>query len=72
MEVNDVFKMLKGKNLQSKILYPVRLSFRTEGEIEFLRQAKTKTEFINTKPNLASVKGSSLSEKEKDTTRNIK
>jgi len=49
--------MLKGKNLQSKILDPVRLSFRIEGEIEFLIQAKTKTEFINTKPNLQVLKG---------------
>ena len=29
---HDVFKVLKGKNLPPRILYPARLSFRIEGE----------------------------------------
>ena len=33
-ERQDIFKVLKGKNLQPRILYPARLSFRTEGEIK--------------------------------------
>jgi len=28
-----IFNMLNGKNMQPKILYPARLSFRIEGEI---------------------------------------
>ena len=40
-EWQDISKFLKGKNLQSRILYPVRLSVRIEKE-EFLSQAKTK------------------------------
>ena len=32
-EWHDIFKVLKGKNLQPRILYPARLSFRIEGEI---------------------------------------
>ena len=30
---HDMCKVMKGKNLQPKILYPTRLSFRFEGEI---------------------------------------
>ena len=42
-EWHDIFKVMTGKNLQSRILYPVRLSFRFDGEIKsFSRQAKVK------------------------------
>ena len=41
-ECHDIFKVLNGKSLQPKILYPGRISFRTEGEIKKLRQAQTK------------------------------
>ena len=42
-EWHDIFKALKGKNLQPKILYPARLSFRIEGEIkDFSDQQKLK------------------------------
>ena len=30
----DIFKAMKGKNLQPRILYPARLSFRFDEEIE--------------------------------------
>ena len=33
-EWQDIFKMLKGKNLQSRLLYLVRFSFKTDGEIK--------------------------------------
>ena len=36
-ECQDIFKVLKGKNLQPRILYPARLSFRFDGEIKFSR-----------------------------------
>ena len=32
-EWHDIFKVLKGKNLQPRVVYPVRLSFRIEGEV---------------------------------------
>ena len=32
-EWQDIFKVLKGKNLQPRILYPARLSFRKEEKI---------------------------------------
>ncbi|MBF9658110.1 RBD-like domain-containing protein, partial [Streptococcus pseudopneumoniae] len=33
-EWSDIFKTLKDKNLQPRILYPARISFRCEGEIK--------------------------------------
>ena len=36
-EWQDIFKVLKGKNLQPRILYSARLPFRIEGEEDFLK-----------------------------------
>ena len=33
-EWHDIFKVMKGKNLQPRLLYPARISFRFEGEIK--------------------------------------
>ena len=33
-EWQDIFKVLKGKNLQPRLLYPARISFRIDGEIQ--------------------------------------
>ena len=33
-EWHDIFKLMKGKNLQPRILYPASLSFRFDGEIK--------------------------------------
>ena len=30
----DIFKVMKGKNLQPRLLYPARFSFRFDGEIK--------------------------------------
>ena len=32
-EWQDTFKVMKGKNLQPRLLYPARISFRFDGEI---------------------------------------
>ena len=32
-EWQDIFKVLKGKNLQPRLLYPARISFKIDGEI---------------------------------------
>ena len=54
-EWQDIFKVLKVKNLQPRILYPARLSFRIEGEtINFSDKQKLK-ELINTKPMLKEI-----------------
>ena len=33
-EWSDIFKVIKGKNLQPRLLYPARISFRFNGEIK--------------------------------------
>ena len=33
-EWQDIFKALKGKNLQPRLLYPARISFKIDGEIK--------------------------------------
>ena len=33
-EWQDIFKVLKGKNLQPRLLYVARISFKTDGEIK--------------------------------------
>ena len=49
-EWQDIFKVLNGKNLQPRLLYPARISFKTDGEIKsFLDKQKLK-EFSTTKP----------------------
>ena len=32
-EWQDIFRVMKGKNLQPRLLYPARISFRFDGEI---------------------------------------
>ena len=33
-EWQDIFEVMKGKNLQPRLLYPARISFRFDGEIK--------------------------------------
>ena len=40
MEWQDIFKVLKGKNLQPRLLYPARISFKIDGEIKFSDKQK--------------------------------
>ena len=44
-----IFKVLKGKNLQPRLLYLARISFKIDGEIEALQTNKLR-EFSTTKP----------------------
>ena len=37
----DIFRVLNEKNMQPRILYPARLSFRIEGSKEFPRKTRT-------------------------------
>ena len=34
MEWQDIFKVMKGKNLDGRLLYPARISFKLEGKME--------------------------------------
>ena len=51
-EWQDIFKVLKGKNLQPRLLYPARISFKIEGEIKSFSDKQKLREFITTKPAL--------------------
>ena len=51
----DIFKVMKGKNLQPRLLYPARLSFRFEGEIKSFTDKQKLREFSNTKPTLQQI-----------------
>ena len=51
-EWQDIFKVLKGKNLQPRLLYPSRISFITDGEIKSFSDKQKLREFSTTKPAL--------------------
>ena len=34
MKWSNIFQVLKGKNCQPRLLYPVKITFRNEGEIK--------------------------------------
>ena len=54
-EWQDIFKVLKGKNLQPITLYPTRISFKTEGEIKNFSNKQKLKEYSNTKPILKEI-----------------
>ena len=51
-EWQDIFKVLKGKNLQPRILYLARISFKIDGEIKSFSDQQKLREFSTTKPAL--------------------
>ena len=51
-EWQDIFKVMKGKNLQRRLLYPVRISLRFDREIKTLTEKQNLREFSTTKPAL--------------------
>ena len=51
-EWQDIFKELKRKNLQLRLLYPARISFKTDGEIKSFSDKQKLREFSTTKPAL--------------------
>ena len=48
-EGQDILKVMKEKNLQSRLLYPARISFIHEGEIKRLTDKQKLREFSITK-----------------------
>ena len=46
----EVFKVMKGKDLHPRLLYPGKLSFRMEGQIKCFPDKVKLKEFIVTKP----------------------
>ena len=54
-EWQDIFKVLKGKNVQPRILYPVGLLFKIKGEINNFSDKQKLKEYSNTKPMLKEI-----------------
>ena len=54
-EWQEIFKVLKGKNMQPRILYPARISFKIEGEIKIFPNKRKLKEYSNTKPRLKEI-----------------
>ena len=51
-EWQDIFKVLKGKNIQPRLLYPARISFKIDGEIKSFSDKQKLREFNTTEPPL--------------------
>ena len=51
-EWQDIFKVLKGKNIQPRLLYPARISFKIDGEIKSISDKQKLREFSTSKPAL--------------------
>ena len=51
-EWQDILKVMKEKNLQSRLLYPARISFKYEGEIKSFTDKQKLREVSTTKPAL--------------------
>ena len=54
-EWQEIFKVLKGKTMQPRILYPARISFKIEGEIKNFSNKQKLKEYSNTKPTLEEI-----------------
>ena len=51
-EWQDILKVMKENNLQPRLLYPARISFKYEGEIKSFTDKQKLTEFSTNKPAL--------------------
>ena len=51
-ECQDIFKVMKGKKLQPRLLYAARISFRLNREIKTFTDKQKLREFSTTKPAL--------------------
>jgi len=50
-----IFKVMKGRNLQPRLLYPVRILFKIDGEIKSFSDKQNLSEFSTTKPDLQQI-----------------
>ena len=46
----EIFKVMKSRDLESRLLYPAKILFRTKGQIKTFPDKKQLKEFIITKP----------------------
>ena len=56
----DIFRVLNEKNMQPRIFYPARLSFRLEGEIQSSQGRQKLKEYVTTKPALQDILSGTL------------
>ena len=54
-EWHNIFKVMKGKNLQPRLLYLASVSFRFDGEMKSFTDKQKLREFSTTKPALQQV-----------------
>ena len=54
-EWQDIFKVLKGKHLQPRLLCPTRISFKIEGKIKNFSNKQKLKEYSNTNPILKEI-----------------
>ena len=54
-EWQDILKVMKEKNLQPRLLYSARISFRYEGKIKIFTDKQKLREFSTTKPALQQI-----------------
>ena len=60
----DILRVLNEKNMQSRILYPARLSFRMEGEIKSFQDRQKMKEYVDHQTSSArNIKGDSIKER---------
>ena len=59
-EWQDIFKVMKGKSLQPRLLYPARISFRFDREIKTFTDKQKLREFNTTKPALQQMQKETL------------
>ena len=46
---HDIYRVINEKNMQPRIFYPARLSFRIEGEIKTFQDRQKRKEYVTTK-----------------------
>ncbi len=61
----DIFKVLNGKNLQRRILYTGRQSFRLERQIKSFQDKQNLKKYLTTKPALQEIVKGTLSGQER-------
>ena len=71
-EWQDIFKVLKGKNLQPRLLYLARISFKIDGEIESFSDKQVKRIQYHQTSFTTNVKGTYIVKKYKRSKRSIK
>ena len=49
-EWQNILKVMKSKDIQSRLLYPAKLSFTMEGQIKYFPDKAKLKEFITTNP----------------------